>query len=784
MAPKHLQSHLLPTIVVTAILAGVLSAQTDVAHDPVPADGTVEVPPTGVTLRATVENPNGSTDPVTVDFWGHEKQTFSIIALPDTQYYSQSYPEVFNAQTQWIADNAAALNIVFVTHEGDIVQNSGASSEWANASTAIGLLGGVPYGLAVGNHDFDYTGDDSELFDQTFGTISCSDWHPDPSRRNNCQGFTAGGNSFVVLHLEFWPDSDDIAWAQGVLQDYQDAIAIITTHGFLDGSGNRNVHVMGSTEYIWEQLVVPNDNVHFVLCGHVHAEHARTDSVNGRLVHQLLADYQGEPNGGNGWLRIMTFAPNEDKVYVQTYSPWLDQYQTDENSEFVLDLPMSDTVIGYDLLGTNESVAPNTTTSLAWPYDLNLGTAYEWYVTVTDETTSQSQDGPVWDFTTTSSNLSVSLQSPVDVTVSQNPVTFTARADCLVGNPDNASLYLGSPASVEDAQITESTPSTPDGESASINVDGENPHAHALIKFRGVFGAGLDQVPFGATIDSATLNLYCTDTGNTMDLYRVTGDWSEATVTWDTAPGYDSSLSLPGDCSATGWRDIAVTPFVQAWSDGQPNCGILLTDTGTQGVDFHSSEGSNPPTLTVTYQGTSLQFTAGSAALNRMEEITLPGDTSSETVTFSPLTLADGNYTWNCLVTTTEGEACWAPSDAQFSVDTINDAPTARDDDYSVSVNDPEEDSLTAALTGEPTDGTVTLNANGSFTYTPDAGFAGTDTFLYVADDGELMSTEATVRITVEVPVLFSDDFESGGFAAGGWGVTAQASVETKPLPW
>jgi len=137
MAPKNLQNHLLLRVVVIAIVAGALHAQTDIAHDPVPADGEAEVSPSGVTLSATVENPNGSTNPVTVDFWGHEKQTFSIVALPDTQYYSQSYPEVFNAQTQWIADNAAALNIVFVTHEGDIVQTYSNSAEWANASVAI-----------------------------------------------------------------------------------------------------------------------------------------------------------------------------------------------------------------------------------------------------------------------------------------------------------------------------------------------------------------------------------------------------------------------------------------------------------------------------------------------------------------------------------------------------------------------------------------------------------------------------------------------------------------------
>jgi hypothetical protein len=43
--------------------------------------------------------------------------------LPDTQYYSQKYPEIFTQQTQWIVDNAKTQNIVFVSQEGDLVDN-------------------------------------------------------------------------------------------------------------------------------------------------------------------------------------------------------------------------------------------------------------------------------------------------------------------------------------------------------------------------------------------------------------------------------------------------------------------------------------------------------------------------------------------------------------------------------------------------------------------------------------------------------------------------------------
>ena len=45
---------------------------------------------------------------------------FKIVVLPDTQIYSESYPEIFYSQTDWIVDNVVAEDIAFVTHLGDV----------------------------------------------------------------------------------------------------------------------------------------------------------------------------------------------------------------------------------------------------------------------------------------------------------------------------------------------------------------------------------------------------------------------------------------------------------------------------------------------------------------------------------------------------------------------------------------------------------------------------------------------------------------------------------------
>jgi VCBS repeat-containing protein len=61
---------------------------------------------------------------------------------------------------------------------------------------------------------------------------------------------------------------------------------------------------------------------------------------------------------------------------------------------------------------------------------------------------------------------------------------------------------------------------------------------------------------------------------------------------------------------------------------------------------------------------------------------------------------------------------------------------------------DPDGDALTAQPVSSAANGTVSLQSDGSFTYTPNAGFTGDDSFSYAASDGSLSST-ATVTISV-----------------------------------
>ncbi|CAN0588029.1 unnamed protein product, partial [Ectocarpus sp. 12 AP-2014] len=83
---------------------------------------------------------------------------------------------------------------------------------------------------------------------------------------------------------------------------------------------------------------------------------------------------------------------------------------------------------------------------------------------------------------------------------------------------------------------------------------------------------------------------------------------------------------------------------------------------------------------------------------------------------------------------------------------------------------DADGDALTASLISDVSNGSLTLNGDGSFSYTPDANFNGTDSFVYAVSDGNGSEDSATVEITVnavnDAPVAVDDDGLSTAFGA------------------
>ncbi len=114
------------------------------------------------------------------------------------------------------------------------------------------------------------------------------------------------------------------------------------------------------------------------------------------------------------------------------------------------------------------------------------------------------------------------------------------------------------------------------------------------------------------------------------------------------------------------------------------------------------------------------------------------------------------------------GNSLFAPSsdDESHNVQAQNTPPTASDDQFDAPAtgdrtlevaapgvlendSDGDQDPLQAELVSNVSNGTLALEANGGFRYTPAAGFQGEDSFTYRANDGSATSNPATVRITV-----------------------------------
>jgi 3',5'-cyclic AMP phosphodiesterase CpdA len=299
----------------------------------------------------------------------------TIAILPDTQYYASTFPDVLAAQTTWIVRNRGHRHLAAVLQLGDLVDTWSSEPQWRAVSASLRALDGqVPYLVVPGNHDTDRTrqGPINQYFAPS--TMPWIRGTMVPGRiENNYAVLDIGQRAWLVLGLEFAPRDAALAWAGEVLRAHADLPAIVVTHAYLYEDGSRygmtqpgsGDHVLRSQrfapqafdytpgqgindgELIWRKLVLPNRNVQLLFCGHDNGV-ARLTSVrpDGSRVHQILSDYQwlyqGDDNyeGGSGFLRLVAFDYADQAIHVETYSPYLDRYLTDDGNQFTLPLDL------------------------------------------------------------------------------------------------------------------------------------------------------------------------------------------------------------------------------------------------------------------------------------------------------------------------------------------------------------------------------------------------------------------------------------------------------------
>jgi hypothetical protein len=318
---------------------------------------------------------------------------FQIAVLPDTQYYTSKKHggtvDMFQQQITWIKANQASSNIAYVIHLGDIVDHGeDEPTEWTNAKNVLyqletpltGLPNGIPYGLAVGNHDqtpngFPGEGGTNNGFAQYFGkdhflgrAYYGAPYGSSNNNDNHYDLFTANGVDYIVLYIEYNTPGDTeysatiesqvMNWADGILSTYASRKAIIVSHSLLRLPAGSNSDIQGGSgtnavasafsyqgQVIYDR-VKTHDNVFLMLCGHVSGEGFRQDTYNGHVIKSYLADFQSrenspyggeaDRNGGNGLMRLMKFNKTAQTLSIRTFAPktGANILEADADSEF------------------------------------------------------------------------------------------------------------------------------------------------------------------------------------------------------------------------------------------------------------------------------------------------------------------------------------------------------------------------------------------------------------------------------------------------------------------
>jgi hypothetical protein len=292
---------------------------------------------------------------------------WTLAVLPDTQVYSMLYPGLFLAQTSWIVQNLERLNIRYVLQLGDIVNNN-TSVQWRNARMAMSLLDGrVPYAISPGNHDYGPNGNSSTrdtLFHEYFPLDEIRKWPTFGGVReegrldNSFHLFEAGGRKWIIVALEWAPRDETVAWADEIMRRHPDRLGILITHAYMnnndlryDATDTKNPQLYNPHQYstpgtmndgqeLWDKLVKHHDFV-FVLNGHVlgdGAAYLESRNERGRVVHQMLSNYQMRTLGGEAYLRLLQFSADGKTVQVRTYSPLYDRFLLEPDQQLTLEI--------------------------------------------------------------------------------------------------------------------------------------------------------------------------------------------------------------------------------------------------------------------------------------------------------------------------------------------------------------------------------------------------------------------------------------------------------------
>jgi len=344
-----------------------------------------------------------------------------------------------------------------------------------------------------------------------------------------------------------------------------------------------------------------------------------------------------------------------------------------------------------------------------------------------------------YDFSNYTTNLNVDLQPGDWTTASQTQLAYLGSGHYAAGNIANSLLYQDNPASLIENAIGGSGSDTIVGNSADNHLTG---------------GGGNDSLDGEGGTNTAVYSGASTDY---LVVQNLDGTWTVTDLRLGSPDGIDTLANIQflqfGDqVVAIGDVDPPANRAPAASNDTyQVTAGNALDVAASAGVLANDSDPDGD------------QLSAVLVSAPNHGSLTLNDDGSFDFTPTAGFTGTD-SFTYQASDGTTDSGTATVTIDVQPPP---NDPPVAVDDSYStargtkltvtatdgVLANDSDAngDHLTAVLVSGPSrgQGSLTLNPDGSFVYTPGRRFAGTATFTYEVSDGHTYSSEATVTITV-----------------------------------
>ncbi|MCI0743108.1 MAG: Ig-like domain-containing protein [Gemmataceae bacterium] len=399
-------------------------------------------------------------------------------------------------------------------------------------------------------------------------------------------------------------------------------------------------------------------------------------------------------------------------------------------------------------------------------------------------------------------------------------ITVNAVNDAPVANPDSFSIdedntltvaapgVLGNDADVDSATLTAVLVSTTSNGALTFNSDGSFSYTPGF-NFNGTdsftYKANDGALDSNTTTVTIQVNAVNDAPVASPDSYSIDED-NTLTVA---APGV---LGNDADVDSATLSAVLVTStgngVLALASDGSFSYTPNANFNGTDSFTYKANDGaldSNTTTVTI-------QVNAANDAPVAQDQTQITNEDTTLTDTL-PATDVDGDALTYAIVAgpahgivtlnATTGAYSYAPAanyhgpdsftfkanDGQvdsnvatvsITVNSVNDAPVATNNDFSTDEDSPlnvatpgvlgndtdvDGDTLSAVLVSGPSHGALTLNLDGSFTYAPHANYFGSDSFAYKANDGALESNTATVNITVnsvnDAPVAANDSYST-----------------------